>query len=343
MATTIINNFISPRSPFEMVIKTNNLSTGSTANNQFRIPHYPTGTYNYKVDWGDGVVEEVRGNTSPTHTYPSVGTYNVKIWGIFAGIYFNNSGDRLKLLQIISADRRNKQTAFNRSYRRCDNLVGDLSNWDVSNGTDFSYMFNAATSFNSDLSNWDVSNGIDFTAMFFNTTSFNDDLSNWDVSNGTNFSYMFNGATSFNGDLSNWDASNGTNFSYMFFNATSFNGDLSNWDASNGTNFSYMFNGAASFSNFPPGFFDNWTATPALLCFLGTWDGCTSLTAQSVENILVSIDTSARSAPAGATGVQADITIDYNTATGSLSTATNTAITNLKAKGWKPKINNVYV
>ena len=37
---------------------------------------------------------------------------------------------------------------------------------DVSNGVDFSSMFEGATNFNGDLSGWDVRRGTDFTDMF---------------------------------------------------------------------------------------------------------------------------------------------------------------------------------
>jgi hypothetical protein len=56
-----------------------------------------------------------------------------------------------------------------------------------------------------------------------------------------------------------------------------------------------------------------------------------------MENILVSIDTSGRNAPG--TGPRIEITSNGDTRT----SATNTAITNLKAKGWVPRIDGVDV
>jgi hypothetical protein len=80
--------------------------------------------------------------------------------------------------------------------------------------------------------------------------------------------------------------------------------------------------------------------------FDDTWDGCNALTATSVENILVSIAASGKHGTAnGASGGTAlantEIDIDYNTSTGSLTTATNTAITTLKSRSWGIKINGV--
>jgi hypothetical protein len=284
MATTIVNNFISPRTPLEMVIKTDNLSTGSTANNQFSIPHYTTGLYNYLVDWGDGIIEEIRGNTSPTHTYSSIGTYSVKIWGVFAGLFFNFGGDRLKLLGVISKDKYNTFVGLYRTFWGCSNL-SSMVLLNTSATTNFERAF--------------ASTGLGTIPPI--DTSF--------------FGFV-------------------QQINLITFPSISLNKGVFFWR---------MCRLCLVLTTFPPNLFDNWSAAPALDCFLDTWFFCISLTAQSVENILVSIDVSGQSAPVGATGTQADITIAYNTATGSLSTATNTAIANLKAKGWKPHINNVYV
>jgi len=89
-------------------------------------------------------------------------------------------------------------------------------------------------------------------------------------------------------------------------------------------------------TDFPANFFDSWTGTPLSNCFYLTWDNCSALTTTSVENILVSIDTSGQS-PTGGT----EITIDYNVATGALTAPTTSAITSLKGKGWTIKINGV--
>jgi hypothetical protein len=99
--------------------------------------------------------------------------------------------------------------------------------------------------------------------------------------------------------------------------------------------------------DFADGVFDNWNPTSINSgVFNAAWDGCSALSAQSVENILTSIDASGQHATStGASGgtalADAGIDIDYNTATGSLSAATNSAVTSLKAKGWSIIVNNV--
>ena len=97
--------------------------------------------------------------------------------------------------------------------------------------------------------------------------------------------------------------------------------------------------------NFPAGLFDNWNPSSIQTgVFDFTWAGCTSLTAQSVENILTSIDASGHYATtnkvSGGTALgDAGIDIDYNGDT--LSAATNAAVTSLKSKGWVIVVNNV--
>jgi hypothetical protein len=102
-----------------------------------------------------------------------------------------------------------------------------------------------------------------------------------------------------------------------------------------------------SLTDFSSDVFANWNPSSITSgVFNNAWDGCSALTAQSVENILTAIDASGKYATStGASGgsalADAGIDIDYNTATGSLSAATNAAVTSLKAKGWSIIVNNV--
>ena len=68
---------------------------------------------------------------------------------------------------------------------------GEIRNWDVSNVTNMSRMFEDAESFNQPLNNWDVSNVTTMIDMFLGATSFNQPLNNWNVSNVTDMDSMF--------------------------------------------------------------------------------------------------------------------------------------------------------
>ena len=85
----------------------------------------------------------------------------------------------------------------------------DISDWDVSNVTNMSYMFYVCKELKSvgDISKWDVSKVINMSFMFTGCKKFNQDISKWDVSSVTDMSYMFYGCENFNQDISGWDIS----------------------------------------------------------------------------------------------------------------------------------------
>ena len=62
----------------------------------------------------------------------------------------------------------------------------DLSNWDTSKVTHFSYAFRGRTYFNNaSIVNWDTSSALYMNSMFWDTTNFNQDLTGWCVENIT--------------------------------------------------------------------------------------------------------------------------------------------------------------
>jgi len=126
----------------------------------------------------------------------------------------------INLLKIYFGDTtavRSKYTSdkigIHRSYNE-----DRISNWDTSNVTDMSNIFNGYTSFNKDISGWDTSSVDNMSNMFNGCTSFNQDISGWDTSSVDNMSNMFNGCTSFNQDLTGWNVSNLATTTGMFFN-----------------------------------------------------------------------------------------------------------------------------
>ena len=158
-----------------------------------------------------------------------------------------------------------------------------------------------------------------------------------DLSSGTDFSYAWYGNPLTSFPL--LDISSGTSFDRAWRGCSSLT-SFPLLDISSGTKFYRAWYSCSSLTSFPANFFDSWVGVPVVKCFYQTWDGCSSLTAQSVENILVSIDASGQSAPSG-TGTEVEITVDYDAGTGALSSATTTAITNIKGKGWGITINGV--
>ncbi|NJN41725.1 MAG: BspA family leucine-rich repeat surface protein, partial [Flammeovirgaceae bacterium] len=237
---------------------------GTSGSNQITIPTTGTG-YNYSVNWGDGNNDmNVMGDI--THTYSTPGTYTVSITGSFPRIYFNNTGDKQKIL-TLEAWGTNAWTSMEFAFFGCTNLTynatdapnlsaatnmyyafaeatlfnGNLNNWDVSTITNMSGLFSSATNFNGNIENWNVGNVTNMASMFGDAQIFNQDIGSWNVSNVTDMNGMFFKAYLFNKNLNSWNVSNVTNMASMFGFAHAFNGNISNWDVSKVTNFGAMF------------------------------------------------------------------------------------------------------
>ena len=139
----------------------------------------------------------------------------------------------------------------------------DISNWDTSNVTNMSSMFEGAASFTGnlgpgDISLWTTLNVTDMSSMFRGASSFNARLAGngppplgaFSTTNVTNMSNMFRDATLFNNSqlpgigtmtMQAWTVSVVTDMSSMFQGAISFNQALTNWDTSNVKDMSSMF------------------------------------------------------------------------------------------------------
>ena len=159
---------------FEMIVKTDN--AGTSDNDQFTIPT-TGGGYDYTVETSEQLLTNQTGNV--TLEWASAGTHWVRITGDFPRIFFNNDGDRLKLLEV--------------------------SNWGDIQWSSMQMAFYGCSNFNITAADTpDLSNVMTMLSMFQDASSFNSDISNWDVSSVTNMSSMFREASSFNQDLSGW-------------------------------------------------------------------------------------------------------------------------------------------
>ena len=89
-------------------------------------------------------------------------------------------------------------------YRVKSSFNQPLNNWNVSNVTDMSSMFDWAIKFNQNINSWNVSNVINMRNMFDNAITFNQPLNNWNTLNLEDMRDMFNWAGRFNQNISNW-------------------------------------------------------------------------------------------------------------------------------------------
>lgn len=223
--------------------KTDNTSAGSSTSTQVKLPLESGGTYNFFVNWGDGSTDNITAwdQAEATHTYSSAGTYTVTIRRKCKGWRFNNTGDRLKLLDISSWGPVNLGNANGYFYGAENLAITATDILDLSGTTTLRNAFRAATNFNSNIGAWDVSNITDMSVMFFDTTLFNQDIGGWNVSNVLDMDSMFREAAAFNQDINGWNVSSVIDMGGMFAFAFAFNKDLSGWDVGSVTDMHDMF------------------------------------------------------------------------------------------------------
>src|SRR5690606_29551754 len=175
--------------PFITIWKTDN--SGTSNDNQITIPTDPSEelalVYNYEVYWEE--VDNPTNNGSAagltgdyTIDFPAPGIYRVEITGQFPKIFFNNRGDKSKILSveqwgdIVWENMRS-------SFYGCDEIsINAQDSPDLSQVTDMWGMFRAS-SINQNINHWDVSNVTDMGYLFRDASQFNQDLSDWDVRN----------------------------------------------------------------------------------------------------------------------------------------------------------------
>lgn len=107
-------------SSFKFLIDT---SKPGSPSNTFVLPLNSNYSYNFNINWGDGCFESVISNSNISHTYLTSGVYAVEIWGSFPAIYFNNTGDRLKLVEIQQWGSSMEWLSFASAFRGCSNLI----------------------------------------------------------------------------------------------------------------------------------------------------------------------------------------------------------------------------
>jgi len=274
-ATSI--TFVISLSNYTSVWDTTKTSTGSSNNDQVKLPLISSGNYNFIVDWGDGTNDTITIWNQPevTHTYASQGVFTLNISGILYGWSFNNGGDRLKILEIkqwgnlrlgnvgsyfYGCSNLNITTSdildltgtttLSQAFSGCSTLdeVRGMNEWDTSSVTDMSYMFGGASAFNQPIGNWDVSSVTNMWSMFSSASAFNQPIGNWNVSSVTNMEWMFSRTSTFNQNIGNWDVLSVTGMYYMFYGASTFNQNIGMWNVSSVTNMEGMFNRASSFN-----------------------------------------------------------------------------------------------
>ena len=269
--------------PFISTWRTSITYSGSTANNQIKLPLEVGGTYKFTVDWGDTTSSVITtwNQAETTHTYPAPGDYTVTITGFIKGWDFGRgggvaptTGDMRKLLTITQWGCLRFVTHLDPvplqiwgAFYGCTNLtlttVTDTPNF---KGTISTHGFlrgcNAVTTINN-INKWDVSKIQIFRSMLREMALFDDNVGNWNTASATNFLAMFTGGgvsilSKFNNggspSIGNWNTSNVTSITSIFQYQPYFNQNIGNWNTSKVANMNSMFYGC---NIAPYGLFNN--------------------------------------------------------------------------------------
>jgi len=255
--------------PFISTWRTSTVYTGSTANNQIKLPLEVAGTYKFTVDWGDSTSSVITtwDQAETLHTYPAPGDYTVTITGFIKGWDWGGggpvaptTGDMRKLLTITQfgclrfVDKNDTVNIWGAFYG-CTNLnltgVQDMPNFKGTTSTlGFLRLCSAITTVNN-INKWDVSRIQIFRNTFREMLLFNDNIGNWNTGKGVDFTAMFLSSNTsgvsgiFNNggsdSIKNWDTSSATNMFAMFAAQRLFNQEIGLWDVSNVTSMASMF------------------------------------------------------------------------------------------------------
>ena len=304
------------QAPFITTWKTDN--DGTSCNSCITIPTYPDETYDYEVDWdNDGVYDESGISGGVIHDFGTDGTYTIALRGDFPIIYFNEEGDKEKIINIdqwggiewssmanafhgcenvnstaTDAPILDNVTSMRAMLRFARSFNSNIGDWNVSNITDMSFAFSFATIFNQNIGNWDVSKVNDMSSIFSYAENFNQPIGNWDVSQVISMNNMFNGMEEFNHDLGNWNVSSVTDMTEIFSFNDKFDQNIEDWDVSNVTSMESMFRYASSFDQ-PLNNWDVSKVTNMAMMFEGTnrfdqpidnWDVSSVITMEDMFN-----------------------------------------------------------
>jgi len=301
-----------------------------------------SGTCTYIVDWGDESSETVNatGTFTQSHNYSVTGEYTVRIEvvsGEFSPYYYGNSnGDLIRKIRgrhdyIFSG-------GWGNSFRFTGGNINEFT-VNLSGVTSLDTAFAGSGSLMNGF-------GVNDASELRGETLFNFK----ELSSCTNFSRAWDGCSFTSFPL--LDVSSGTDFfaawtfctnltSFPQLNMSSGTRFQETWKVCNSltsfpainfssaTNFSEAWYACTSLTTFPPNMFDN---TGTLTSVYNAFRDC-ALTAQSIENILVSFDTN------GATGLSLGLHDGTNAAKTTWTSAANTAYTNLIGKSWSITFN----
>ena len=146
-----------------------------------------TGAVNVDIDWGDGTTESVTTN-SPSHTFATAGTYDIKVTGSCNLFAFNESASAPKLLHVLNGGTAFTAGSFVNGFNGCTNLeTADFAGLDTSSVTSMLRMFSGCSNLTTlDVSGFDTSSVTSMVSMLRGCSSLTSlDVSGFDTSSVT--------------------------------------------------------------------------------------------------------------------------------------------------------------
>jgi len=324
----------------------------TSTSNTLAHTYSSSGTYKVKINSNSGATYRPKFDQSGDEdqiTSVEVGVKDSSLFGTDIQNAFRGAQNMTEYTQVSAAT--SAVTNFVRTWQGCSGLTSfpliDTSSatsfsatWAQCSGfTEFPVLdFSSATNLNAA---WNSCTGIT-TFPTIDTSSVTNFTSTWiscsglttfpvlDTSGGTSFDSAWRSCTALT-TFPQIDTSSGTNFNSAWRTCSAMI-TFSSLDFSSGTTFVAAWRDCSSLTTYPANQFDT-TGTLASNAFNNSWNNC-ALTAQSIENILTSLDTN------GSQNITLVISGGTNAAKSTWSTAANTAYTNLVNKGWTISFNS---
>ena len=174
----------------------------------FTLPCQNVGTFNATMDHGDGSVSSITAynDADLAHTYANAGIHEVRIRGTFPNVYFNNSGDKLKVRSVVQLGKVG-WTRLDKAFYGCIYMTSFLcgSSCDTSNVVNMAYMLTGCAYLSEiNVSRIDTGKVESMAGEFQGCTLIDTDISGFDfsvVTNLTNFLYDADAMSAGNLDL----------------------------------------------------------------------------------------------------------------------------------------------
>ena len=242
--------YFDPQPRYRPLILEIDTTKPGSASDTFVLPGRSGFSANAYIEWGDGSAEKVVTDAGITHVYPASGIYRVKIHGEgygrqFPGLYFNDTGDKEKLIKVLSwGDIEYRYI----NLRGCNNLVDiPQGKFNINNATTFVDMFRLCVKLNSPILNIAHSPAVGTSTMFYDCSLFNSSVAGINTINCNSLSYMFGKCPEFNQSVATIRTDAATQLIGMFYLAAKFNQPVSHFNTAACTNMSFMFGSCAAF------------------------------------------------------------------------------------------------